>query len=110
MRAMFLGLAAVLVAAPAAASEPYLLTIDTPAARVGAATGATVKVVVSAGYHINKEYPTSLKLTAPDGVELPKAAFTARDGGVKLDEKQALVEIAYTPKQAGKKTFSGTFS
>ena len=96
-----------LAAGVAKAGAPaFRVTIEAPAAKVGAAAQARVKVTAGDGYHVNKDYPTSLKLTAPSGVDLPKATVT-RGNGVTIEEKQALFEIAYTAKEPGKKTFTG---
>jgi hypothetical protein len=97
-----------LAAGVAKAGAPsFQVTIDAPAAKVGATAQARVKVTAGDGYHVNKDYPTSLKITAPpSGVDLPKATVT-KGNGVTIEEKQALFEIAYTAKEPGKKTFTG---
>ena len=56
---------------------------------------------------MNKDYPTSVKLTAPAGVDLAKASFTARESG-KIEEQEARIDVAFTATDAGKKSFSGT--
>ena len=96
----------------ASAGEPFTVSVDpTPGAKVGAPVTARVRVKAAAGYHLNKDFPTSLKLTAPTGVELTKAAFSVKDGGVKLvGEGEAQVEVPFTPREVGAKSFSGTFS
>ena len=104
-------LPALLCSAPlvARAGNPFSLTVDAPAARVGAAAQVRVKVAAAAGYHVNKEYPTSLKLTAPAGIEMPKATMTAKDGA-KIETQAASFEIGYTAREAGKKVVTGTVS
>ena len=109
MRVRLLPLALLCFAAPAALADPsYALTIDAPSAKVGAPAQAHLKVTPGPGHHVNKDYPTSLKLTAPTGVELPKPNLTAKDG--KVEEAQAAFDVAFTAKEAGKKTFTGKLS
>jgi hypothetical protein len=100
-----------LLFAAAASGEPapFAIAVDAPAAKVGTAAQAHVKVTAGPGRHVNKDYPTSLKLTAPAGVELPKPTITAKDGA-KIEEAQASFDVAFTAKEAGKKTFNGTVS
>jgi hypothetical protein len=67
------------------------------------ATRATVKVHIApgAGYHMNKDYPTSAKVAQPPaGVTVDKAA-------VHVEEAGADIEIPYTSAEAGKKTLAG---
>ncbi len=89
--------------------SPFALQIDAPAAKVGAAAQAHIKLTPNAGYHVNKEFPTSLKLVPPAGVDLPKPTLTAKDG-VRVSENGADADVTYTAKEAGKKIFSGVFS
>jgi hypothetical protein len=101
-----------LLAAPALAGgpEPFTVVVDAPAARVGASAVARVKVQPAAGYHFNKDFPTSLKLVAPAGVELQHAQLKKTDPGVTVAESGASFEVPFTAKDAGKKSFSGTVS
>lgn len=104
-------LAGSLYAARASAdAAPFTVTVSAPAAKVGAAAAARVDIKPAAGYHMNKDYPTSLKLVAPAGVELPKAKLAKGDAGVKVEEKEVGFEVPYTAKEAGKKTIAGTLS
>jgi hypothetical protein len=105
-----LGLAAVARAnAPTVEEPPFRISIDAPPSQVGSAAQAHVKVTAGPGRHVNKDFPTSLKLTAPTGVDLPKPTITGKDGA-KVEEAQALFDVAYTAKEMGKKTFTGVVS
>ena len=57
---------------------------------------------------MNLDFPTSLRIEAPQGVEVVKAEQKKADA-VKLDENTAEFAVAFTPKEAGEKTFSGKF-
>lgn len=93
-----------------AAALPFTVTISAPAAKPGAAAVARVEIKPATGYHINKDFPTSLKLIAPAGVELPHATLTKKDSGVTVAEGEAKFEVPYTAKEAGKKIINGTLS
>ncbi|MFY0534455.1 hypothetical protein [Nannocystis pusilla] len=76
-----------------------------PAAKVNVKAVATVKVTAKGDYHINKEYPTKLSLTAPDGVTLDRNKLTLQDA--KITEKVLKFEIGLTAATSGKKTITG---
>ena len=101
-------LAAPLLAAPAFAGEAssYQLTIEAPKAKVGTPGQVSVVVKAGKGYHVNERYPTSLTITPPPGVELPKPKLTAKDGA-RIDAAQARFDVAYTATNAGAKVFKG---
>ena len=102
---------AISASSSAEAGEPFTVKVEPPAAaKVGGAATARVVVKAAAGYHLNKEFPTSLKLTAPVGVDLASAKLTVKDGGVKLSEGEAAADVAFTSREAGAKSFTGTFS
>src|SRR5437763_301488 len=65
---------------PAPAEASYVLKIDAPVAKAGQKGVAKVKITPGAGYHMNKEYPTSLVFTTvPAGVLVDKMKLTAKD-------------------------------
>jgi hypothetical protein len=93
--------------------EEGKLVIEVPHdAKAGAEVTAKVMLTPAGPYHVNKEYPTKLALTAPAGVTLAKAELKAGGGdGAKgdadaLDEKQLAFSVKLTP-QAGSHTISG---
>ena len=89
----------------AAAGKPYTVQIDKVSAQKG--QPATVQVVITPakGWHLNKDFPTSLKLTPPAGVSAAKAALGK--GDAKLRESEGRFEVVLTSSEAGKKTVPG---
>jgi hypothetical protein len=67
---------------------------------------AKIHIAPGAGFHVNRDYPTSVSVVAPTGVTVEKAKQTAKDA-VALSETGADFDVAYTPSEAGKKTFTG---
>jgi hypothetical protein len=101
-------------AAPAAGKahaegQGYTVDVKPPAS---AAVGAEAKVHVvlhpTSGYHVNKEFPMVLSVTAPPGVDVPKAKQAGGDAA-KLEETEAVFDIPFTPKDAGDKAFAASF-
>jgi len=101
-----------LFALPAVAQEggvraSYVLKVETPPAKKGQKSVAKVKITPAAGYHMNKEYPTSLVLTTvPSGVMVDQMKQTMKDAK-KWEEAEGEFDVAYTSSEAGKKTVSG---
>jgi hypothetical protein len=92
---------------PPPAGAAYVLKVDAPPAKKGQKTVANVKITPAAGYHMNKEYPTSLVLNSvPAGVMVDKMKWTMKDAA-KWEETEGEFDIAYTAADAGKKTVSG---
>lgn len=87
--------------------DSYVLKVDAPPAKKGQKAIAKIKITPGAGYHMNKEYPTSLVLnTVPAGVTVDKTKFTAKDA-TKWEEQGGEFDVAYTAQQAGKQKVSG---
>ena len=85
----------------------YVLKVEAPPAKKGQKSVAKVKITPAAGYHMNKEYPTSLVLSSvPAGVLVDKMKMTAKDAA-KWEEAEGEFDVAYTANEAGKKTVSG---
>jgi len=75
-------------------------------AKAGTKTVATITVEPKSGRKLNMEYPTKVKLTAPEGVKIEKAAL-AKGDAKKFEEKGAKFEVEYTVAAPGKKTITG---
>src|ERR1700744_653461 len=88
------------------ADASYALKVDAPAAKKGEHAVAHLKITPGAGFHMNKDYPTSLALTPPDGVTLDKSKLTAKDAA-KFEEAQAQFAVAYTAAKPGKQPVTG---
>lgn len=92
---------------PPPAEAGYVLKIDAPTTKAGQKAVARVHITPGAGYHMNKEYPTSLVFTTvPAGVLVDKMKLTAKDAA-KFEEAGAEFDVAYTAAQPGKKVVSG---
>jgi len=101
--------AALLLAAaslPALAGGDYEVSIVTPAAKANERAVVRVALTPKGAFHVNTDYPASLKVAAPAGVKVEKEAQTKADA--KKFEKQALeFEVAFVSGEAGKKSFTG---
>jgi len=87
--------------APGGGDGSFKLAVSTPAAGpAGTEAIAHVTVTPSTGWHMNKDYPTKLKLTAPEGVALQKAVLELADVA-KLDDNELAFDVKLTPARAG---------
>jgi hypothetical protein len=93
---------------PPGNDERYALSIETPEAKAGERAQVVVRVVPKEPWHMNLDFPTSLKVDAPGGVELANADLKKADATA-LDEDQAQFDVQFTAAQAGDKAFVGTF-
>ncbi len=105
----------VLVAAPVLAQQQgeratasaYVLKVEAPPAKKGQKAVAKIHITPGSGYHMNKEYPTSLTLSSvPAGVTVDKTKQTMKDAA-KWEEAGGEFDVAYTAAAPGKKTVSG---
>jgi hypothetical protein len=79
----------------------YKIAIAPPAsAPVGSEAVARVSVTPSAGWHVNKDFPTSLAITAPDGVKVGKAMMDTKDV-TKLDDNELAFDVKLVAAKAG---------
>jgi hypothetical protein len=103
----FASLASLLWAGSAFAdgAKPYTVTISKVAARVNERATARIVIVPAKGYHINKDFPTSLKLTALPGVTVEKLELGKADA--RLSEQEGSFEVGLTASQAGLKNIAG---
>jgi hypothetical protein len=88
--------------------QGYELELETPTtAAAGAKAVAKLVLKPTTGYHLNKEFPTNLKVKPPAGVKVDKAEQGIADAA-KFEEKVATFEVAFT-SDAGAKEFAATF-
>jgi hypothetical protein len=94
---------------PHAEGEGYVIEVKAPEHTAPGAEG-TAQVLLSATgqYHLNKDFPTVLDVTAPDGVTLGKVKLTTADAS-KFEEKTASWDVKFTAKDAGEKKFGAKF-
>lgn len=85
-----------------------LEVLPPPSVAVNAQGLARLVLKPKAGYHVNKDFPTSLEVTAPAGVELKKSKQTGSDAA-KLEESEAAFHIDFVGKAAGTYAFAATF-
>ena len=97
-----------LVDGAAPGDERYDLKIDTPEATSGQESKVTVRVVPKGPWHMNLEFPTSLKVQAPEGVTMAKADLKKADAA-ELTETGCQFDVGFTPAAAGEQTFTGKF-
>lgn len=90
-----------------AGDDRYELKIETPEAQSGQESKVTVRVVPKKPWHMNLDFPTSLKVDGPEGVALTKADM--KKGDAQLDENACQFDVAFTPSAAGEQTFTGKF-
>lgn len=94
---------------PRVEGEGFVVEVKAPEG-TAAGTEGTAQVVLNAtgAYHLNKDFPTVLDVTAPDGVTLSKVKLTTADAA-KFEEKTATWEVKFTAKEAGDKKFGAKF-
>jgi hypothetical protein len=97
-----------LFALPALAQESaYKLSVEAAPAKKGQRAVAKIKVTPGSGYHMNKEYPTSLVINdVPTGVTVDKMKFTAKDAA-KWEEQGGEFDVGVTSAETGKKVVKG---
>lgn len=89
--------------------ERYALQIEPPAdAATGKEGEVVVRVVPKEPWHMNLDYPTSLKVQPPTGVAVTKADLKKADAR-KLDDSSCEFAVGFTPSEAGEHQFTGTF-
>jgi hypothetical protein len=91
--------------AGAMAGQPYTLTVAKVSAKKGQEAAAQIVITPAAGYHLNVDFPTALKLTPPAGVTAAKVDYKKADA--KLTEKEGSFAIRLTASAAGKQTVPG---
>jgi hypothetical protein len=107
MRFLGAGIIVTSFAGVAFADAAYTVKVDAPAAKRAEKAKAHVHIAPSSGYHMNKDYPTSVTVVAPAGVTVEKAKLTTKDGGITLAEAGADFDVVFTATEAGKKSFDG---
>src|SRR5712692_67604 len=88
------------------ADRTYQVRVDAPSAEKGARSVAKIMIAPGPGFHINKEFPTSMTVIPPDGVKLDKPKQNGKDA-VRLEEAGAEFDVGYVASSAGDKPFTG---
>lgn len=89
----------------ASASKPYTVSVARISAQKGQPATARVVITPARGWHLNKDFPTSLKLRPPAGVSANKTDLNKSDAV--LDESEGRFEVVLTSTEAGKKRVPG---
>jgi hypothetical protein len=92
---------------PPGGDDRYALTIDAPEAKAGQEATVKVRVVPKEPWHMNLDFPTSLKIEPPAGLTFANADL--KKGDAKLDEKSCEFDVKFTPAAAGQTKFTGKF-
>ena len=89
--------------------QSYQVKLDVPGSVAKDAQGVVrVTIVPSEGWKMNKEFPTRLKVQAPEGVSLAKEQQSLSDAE-KFADKELTFAIRFTPASTGKKSFNADF-
>lgn len=88
--------------------KPFVVTVERIAAKRGTPAKARVVFTPTAGYHINKEFPTGLKLQPPKGITVDKVELKQKDAA--LTEQEGHFDITFTASEAGRKVINGTLN
>ena len=92
-----------------AQGKGYQLSVQPPGdAPAGAPSIVQLVLRPMAGYHVNKEFPTSLEISATAGIDVAKAKQTPADAA-KFEDDGAAFEIKFTPSVAGTAKFTAVF-
>jgi hypothetical protein len=92
-----------------AETDTYVVNANVPAsATTGADTVVTINLTPKTGWKINQEFPTKLKVTAPEGVSLASDTQSASDAD-KFSEKAAVFQVKFKAESAGDKKFTADF-
>lgn len=85
--------------------KPYTLTVAKVSAKPGQPATAQIVITPGKGYHLNIDYPTSLKLKPPAGVTAAKLDYQKADG--KLAETSGSFTVVLTASAAGPQKVPG---
>lgn len=92
-----------------AETDTYVVSASVP---TGTAAGAdavvTINLLPKTGWKINQEFPTKLKVTAPEGVAVDKDTMAATDAAT-FSEKTAVFQLKVKAASAGTKEFAASF-
>jgi hypothetical protein len=91
------------------ADTRYQLTVVPPTSIAVGEQGVTkITLLPKTPWHMNHEYPTTLKFDSPAGVTLVKGEQKKGDA-VKFEDASAEFDVAFTATEPGEKTFAGEF-
>lgn len=98
----FLLLGLCLIALPAdAADKRFAVKVSGQSLQVGQAQKVQIKLTADAPWHMNMEYPTSMKLSQASGLQLNKTKFKKGDATI-LSEHKIVFEVPVVAASAGR--------
>lgn len=95
--------ALVACSASARADSSFAVKVEAPSVQKAHKGVARIRITPGPGFHVNKEYPSSVKVVAPAGVTVDKDKLPP----TKVEEAAMDFEVPYTPTETGKKVFTG---
>lgn len=87
----------------------YEVQVQAAGTKAGANAKAQLAIHPKAGYKFNKQYPTKVKLSAPEGVKLAKAVLKKADA-TQLEDAGATFPVSYTSAAEGKNEVTAKLS
>lgn len=90
------------------ADDRFELHVEPVAAQAGQPASVTVRVLPKAPWHMNLDYPTSLRVEPTAGIELAQTDLKKSDA-TQLDADGCQFDVGFTPKASGEQTFTGQF-
>ena len=92
-----------------AETDTYIVKADVPTDLAsGAEAIVTINLLPKTGWKINQEFPTKLKVKAPEGITLTAESQSAAQAEL-FTEKQAQFKVSCSPEGAGAKEFAADF-
>ena len=91
----------------AMAGRPYTVTIAKVSAKKGQPATAQVVITAAAGYHLNTDYPTALKLSPPAGVTATAARLEIDKSSAPAAAKSGSLAVTLASSEAGQKKVPG---
>lgn len=88
-------------------TKTYTVTVHAPTGKANKDSSLQVVVKPKAGWKLNMEFPTKLKLEPPAGVTVAKKTLKKGDATVFSEKKGATWKVGYKAASAGDKKFSG---
>ncbi len=88
------------------AAAPYRIRIVSPEAKAGAPASTRIEITPLAGYKMNKDFPSRLRVDVTDKATMPKTDF--QQGDAEITEERLGFMVGLTPKAAGAISMTGT--
>ena len=91
----------------AVAGRPYTVTIAKVSAKKGQPATTQVVITAAAGYHLNTDFPTALKLNPPAGVTATAAKLDYDKSNPQVPPKTGSLAVTLASTEAGQKQVPG---